>query len=157
MNKACEPPDWQSGTFEQRFFINLMRLNRLLYHHIDQHLRAHRLSPAQLWFLKRLHDAGTPQPISYFADGVFSSRSNATQMIDRLQAEGLVRRLSNRKDRRSVLVQLTDAGLQRLCDGRECQEALLEALLEPLTAAERDATRRAFERVLQLLQSQAAK
>ena len=99
-------------------------------------MAAEDLSPAQAWFLGRLFESGAPQPISYFADGVFSNRSNATQMIDRLEAEGLVRRFRNPKDRRSVLVELQEAGSQRLLEALERRETLLRELLNPLTDAE---------------------
>ena len=79
--------------FEQEFFGLLMRIYRRLHQLADQQMAEFDLSPAQLWFLKRLDEAGAPQPISYFADGVFSNRSNATQMIDRLQAEGIGKRV----------------------------------------------------------------
>ena len=115
-------------------------------------MAAEDLSPAQAWFLGRLFEAGAPQPISYFADGVFSNRSNATQMIDRLEAEGLVRRSRNPKDRRSVLVELQDSGSQRLLEALHRRETLLRELLNPLTDAERDATLLVFERLLNLLE-----
>ncbi len=153
INKNCEPASWDSGSFEHRLFALLMRINRLLHQHIMQNMTAHALSPAQLWFLKRLDDAGTPQPIGYFADGVFSNRSNATQMIDRLQAEELVSRIKNPKDRRSVLVELTDLGAQRLLEAHQCHERLLQALFASLTEGERAEAIRIFEGLLNLLQS----
>lgn len=152
MNKSEMPFIGENGSFEQRFFLLFVRIYRLLRLHGDQNMTANDLSPAQAWFLGRLADAGAPQPISYFADGVFSNRSNATQMIDRLEAEGLVRRIRNPKDRRSVLVELQDSGLQRLLEGLERRETLLRALLKPLTDAERDATLHVFERLLSLLE-----
>ncbi len=89
---AAESPD---ATFEQRFFVLLMRIYRHLLQHAEQNKADDTLSPSQLWFLKRLFEAGKPQPISFFADGVFSNLSNASQMIDRLEAEGLVNRVRN--------------------------------------------------------------
>jgi len=39
-------------------------------------------------------------------------RSNITQLMDRLEKDGLVRRRADRDDRRSVLAELTPAGTQ---------------------------------------------
>ena len=155
MNEYSGHDDSWEASFEHRFFTLLTRIYRLLHHHADHNMPAQALSPQQLWFLKRLRDAGSPQPIGYFADGVISNRSNATQMIDRLQGEGLVSRLRNPDDRRSVLVELTDAGSQRLHEGQACLESMAKDLLEPLTLAERENIIVVFERVLALLESQA--
>ena len=75
-------------------------------------------------------------------------------MIDRLEAESLVRRISNPHDRRSVLVELTELGVRRMHHGNECHQQLAEDLLEPLSEEERDVTLEAFERVLMLLERQ---
>ena len=152
MNEIADSTGGGTPPFEQEFFRLLMRIYRRLHQLADQQMAEFDLSPAQLWFLKRLDEAGSPQPISYFADGVFSNRSNATQMIDRLEAEGLVRRIRNPKDRRSVLVELQDSGSQRLLEGLERREILLRALLKPLSDAERDETLQVFERLLSLLE-----
>ena len=152
MNQSEMPFIGENGSFEQRFFLLYVRIYRLLRQHGDRQMAAEDLSPAQAWFLGRLFEAGAPQPISYFADGVFSNRSNATQMIDRLEAEGLVRRSRNPKDRRSVLVELQDSGSQRLLEALHRRETLLRELLNPLTDAERDATLLVFERLLNLLE-----
>ncbi len=152
MNEIADSTGEGTPPFEQEFFRLLMRIYRLLHQLADQQMAEFDLSPAQLWFLKRLDEAGSPQPISYFADGVFSNRSNATQMIDRLQAEGLVARIRNPHDRRSVLVQLTESGAHRLEGGRACHERLVEAVFQPLHEEERESAIRVLQRVLQALE-----
>ena len=154
MNKNLEPEYSHDGSFEQRFFALFTRIARLLRQHCEPTTTGHTLSAAQLRYLYLLEHAGAPQPISYFADGVFSNRSNATQMIDRLQGEGLVSRIKNPRDRRSVLVELTELGSQRLREGNEWLVGLLEALFDPMGDEERDATIRVLERVLRLLEDE---
>ena len=143
------PPD---APFEQQFFTLITRICRQLVLHAEQIKADDTLSPPQLWFLKRLYDAGAPQPISFFADGVFSNRSNASQMIDRLEAEGLVYRIKNPRDRRSVLVELTDAGVERMHHAEACHLDLARELLDPLTEEERIAALSTFARVLALFE-----
>ncbi len=48
--------------------------------------------------------------LSKLADCQQCARSNITQLIDRLEAEGLVRRIDDPEDRRSVLAEITPAG-----------------------------------------------
>ena len=150
LGKLQLPPD---APYEQQFFMLITRICRQLALHAE-HIKADdTLSPPQLWFLKRLYDAGAPQPISFFADGVFSNRSNASQMIDRLEADGLVYRIRNPRDRRSVLVELTDAGAERMRHAEASHMQLARELLEPLTAEERVAALSTFERVLSLFEN----
>ena len=144
------PPD---APFEQQFFMLITRICRQLVLHAEQIKADDSLSPPQLWFLKRLYDAGAPQPISFFADGVYSNRSNASQMIDRLEADGLVYRISNPRDRRSVLVELTDAGVERMHHAEASHMQLARELLAPLTEEERAAALSTFERVLALFEN----
>lgn len=150
MVKMQLPPD---APFEQQFFTLISRICRQLVLHAEQIKADDTLSPPQLWFLKRLYDAGAPQPISFFADGVFSNRSNASQMIDRLEAEGLVYRIRNPRDRRSVLVELTDAGVERMHHAEACHMELARELLDPLTEEERVAALSTFARVLSLFEN----
>ena len=149
MGKLHLPPD---APFEQHFFMLITRICRQLVLHAEQIKADDSLSPPQLWFLKRLYDAGAPQPISFFADGVYSNRSNASQMIDRLEAEDLVYRIKNPRDRRSVLVELTDAGVDRMRHAEASHMQLARELLAPLTDEERVAALTTFERVLTLFE-----
>ena len=150
VGKLQLPPD---APFEQQFFMLITRICRQLALRAE-HIKADdSLSPPQLWFLKRLYDAGAPQPISFFADGVYSNRSNASQMIDRLEAEGLVYRINNPRDRRSVLVELTDAGVERMHHAEASHMQLARELLAPLTEEERAAALSTFERVLALFEN----
>lgn len=157
MKQICGSESHEPRSFEERFFVLLMRINRLLRQLADQEMMAQTLTPAQMWFLMRLAETGQPQPISYFADGVFSNRSNATQMIDRLESEGLVERMKNPTDRRSVLVRLTQNGEQRLKEGRACHDELALTLLGPLDETERRDAIRVLERVHGLLEAYQAR
>ena len=149
LGKLMLPPD---APFEQQFFTLITRICRQLVLHAEQIKAEDTLSPPQLWFLKRLYDAGAPQPISFFADGVYSNRSNASQMIDRLEADGLVYRIENPRDRRSKLVELTDAGVERMRHAEASHMQLARELLAPLTEEERIAALSTFGRVLSLFE-----
>jgi DNA-binding MarR family transcriptional regulator len=65
--------------------------------------------------------------MSELADTLALSRSGATRLIDRLQADGLVRRTSCDTDRRGAWAELTDAGYGRL---REASPTHLRGVAE---------------------------
>ena len=155
MNQGRADSKAPDETFEQEFFTLLTRICRQLMQHAEQIKAAGMLSPPQLWFLKRLYDAGAPQPISFFADDIFSNLSNASQMIDRLEAEGLVYRIDNPRDRRSKLVELTEIGVQRMRHAHESHHVLAQELLKPLSEEERRAALLIFKRVLSLFDEEA--
>src|SRR6185503_11906554 len=60
------------------------------------------LSSAKYSVLTKLARAGEPLALSDLAAQVCCVRSNMTQLVDRLEAEGLVRRVDDLEDRRMV-------------------------------------------------------
>ena len=68
------------------------------------------LSLAKAGVLHHLAEAPGPVALSDLAKHQNCVRSNITQLIDRLEKEGLVRRRADRDDRRSVRAALTAAG-----------------------------------------------
>lgn len=68
------------------------------------------LSLAKAGLLMHLAEAREPLPLSDLAQHQRCVRSNITQLVDRLEKEGLVRRRADRSDRRSVRAALTPAG-----------------------------------------------
>jgi DNA-binding MarR family transcriptional regulator len=68
------------------------------------------LSLAKAGLLKCLADAREPVPLSELAQHQHCVRSNITQLVDRLEKDGLVRRRADATDRRSVRAALTPAG-----------------------------------------------
>jgi DNA-binding MarR family transcriptional regulator len=75
------------------------------------------LSLAKLGLLTTLADEGTSLPLSELAERQRCVRSNITQLVDRLEAAGLVRRVPDPADRRSVRAALTERGALRQAAG----------------------------------------
>jgi DNA-binding MarR family transcriptional regulator len=71
------------------------------------------LSLAKFGALSKLVAAGEPLPLHTLAERCLCVRSNITQLVDRLEADGLVSRTSDPNDRRSVRAQLTAEGRAR--------------------------------------------
>lgn len=75
------------------------------------------LSMAKHSALSRLAEAGEPLTLSDLAERLSCVRSNITQLVDRLEADGLVRRLDDPADRRSVRAELTPLGIEKQAAG----------------------------------------
>jgi DNA-binding MarR family transcriptional regulator len=68
------------------------------------------LSLAKLGALRHLIIATEPLSLSHLAERHCCGKSNVTQLVDRLEAEGLVARESDPEDRRTVRATVTPAG-----------------------------------------------
>ena len=72
------------------------------------------LGRGEVGALSALRIAGPPHRLSptRLAKGLMLSSAGVTSRIDRLERRGLVRRLADPNDRRGVLIELTDEGLE---------------------------------------------
>jgi DNA-binding MarR family transcriptional regulator len=71
------------------------------------------LSLAKLKVLNTLVGEGAPVTLGELASRLACVRSNVTQLVDRLESDGLVRREADPADRRSIRAVVTDAGRER--------------------------------------------
>jgi DNA-binding MarR family transcriptional regulator len=94
------------------------------------------LSLAKLAALHRLSEAGESLPLGQLAERLSCVKSNVTQLVDRLEADGLVSRASDPNDRRSRIAVLTDAGRRAHEKGRRIQEQSERDLFGALTESE---------------------
>ena len=94
------------------------------------------LSLAKLAALHRLSEAGESLPLGQLAERLSCVKSNVTQLVDRLEADGLVSRAADPNDRRSRLAVLTDAGRDAYRQGRQIQVDAEQALFGALTPDE---------------------
>jgi DNA-binding MarR family transcriptional regulator len=96
-----------------------------LYEQIADALARAGLSYAKFEVLQYLHQHG-PVSLGALADCQRCARSNITQLIDRLESEGLVRRVDDPDDRRGIRAELTPLGAERAEEGAT-QMALVRA------------------------------
>jgi DNA-binding MarR family transcriptional regulator len=94
------------------------------------------LSLAKLAALHRLSEAGESLPLGQLAERLSCVKSNVTQLVDRLEGDGLVSRASDANDRRSRLAVLTDAGRKAYEKGMKIRVQAEAELFGALTAAE---------------------
>lgn len=96
------------------------------------------LSLAKLAALHRLTEAGDSLPLGQLAERLSCVKSNVTQLVDRLEADGLVSRTGDPNDRRSRLAVLTDAGRVAYAKGSEIKALAEQQLFGVLTKSEAD-------------------
>jgi DNA-binding MarR family transcriptional regulator len=93
-----------------------------------------RMSVAKMGVLHHLVQEGAPLPLSVLADRNRCVRSNITQLADRLEADGYLRRVPAPGDRRAVLAEPTTAGVlayQQAVELMAAEEARLTSALSP--------------------------
>ena len=105
-------------------------------HRIETKLSAAGLSIAKLAALHQLMLAGESLPLGQLAERLSCVKSNVTQLVDRLEADGLVSRIADPNDRRSRLAVLTDAGRVAYVKGSEIQLQTEHELFGALTESE---------------------
>jgi DNA-binding MarR family transcriptional regulator len=71
-------------------------------------------SPARMRVLGALHCKG-PQIMSDLGDELRVTARQVTNLVDALEAEGLVRRASHPTDRRATVIEITEAGAEQAC------------------------------------------
>ena len=90
--------------------------------HVESKLSEVGLSLPKLAALHHLTQAGESLPLGQLADRLSCVKSNVTQLVDRLEADGLVSRNADATDRRSRLAVLTQAGREAFTRGSEIRE-----------------------------------
>lgn len=110
---------------------------RMVLGHLMRRLRAeHRFSLSQGAVLGRLDREGT-KSIGDLALAERVRPQSMTQTISDLEADGLIARRADPADRRRILVELTDLGVQTLEQDRRQREGWLAlAIAEDLSAEE---------------------
>ena len=104
----------------------------------------------QRWYDVLIHTEEAPEgiPMTELADRILYSKSGFTRVIDRMEEAGLVERVRPPNDRRSILVVLTDKGLEKLQSARRHhRDGIQRHFSQHLTDADVKALTRALEKV----------
>ena len=114
----------------------LIHTGKVIEERLDDTLAAVGLSVAKWAAIHQLALAEEPLTLSQLADRLACVRSNATQLVDRLEADKLVRRAPDPEDRRSIRAQLTPEGRRRYQAGRDAVQLFARELLGRYAAKE---------------------
>jgi MarR family transcriptional regulator, 2-MHQ and catechol-resistance regulon repressor len=98
-----------------RAYVKLLRASRAVVSQIEPLLASCGFTPTQLGVLEALLHRGA---LTHRELGrkVLTSAGNMTDVVDKLEARLLVRRVRDTGDRRNVRVELTDAGRARVSE-----------------------------------------
>jgi DNA-binding MarR family transcriptional regulator len=103
---------------------NLFQQTYLLaFRHLETLTNREGLSHSQAAALGVLANADRPLPLSHLARYLTQEAQSTTELADRLERRGLVRRTRDARDRRLVLLELT-------AEGRDVYERIQPALVE---------------------------
>jgi DNA-binding MarR family transcriptional regulator len=119
--------------------FSIVHAARLIEERMEGALGAVGLSVAKHTALTKLQEAGEPLTLSDLAERLSCVRSNITQLVDRLESDGLVRRVADPSDRRSIRAELTDLGKERQVAGAAEMTRVHQEVIEKLGGADLNA------------------
>ena len=115
----------------------LLGVAQRLESQVESALAASGLSITKLGILHHLIQAGEPLPLSGLAERISCVKSNITQLMDRMEGDGLVERTSHTSDRRSIRASITAEGRRRYSAAAKVLEEQERALLKCLPETDR--------------------
>lgn len=129
--------DTVAETLDPHWTFSVLHAAHLIEDRIEEALGKVGLSMAKHGALRELAAAGEPLTLSQLAARLSCVRSNMTQLIDRLEADGLVKRLDDPTDRRSIRAELTDLGKEKHLAGNKAMKRVQGEFASSLTNKER--------------------
>jgi DNA-binding MarR family transcriptional regulator len=103
-------PNWAMNAV-----TSIMRVQQILQASVDEALRPHGLTFARYEALVLLSFSQRGSlPMRMMGERLQLHPTSITNIVDRLEADGLVRRLRHPSDRRTTLVEITPVGTERL-------------------------------------------
>jgi DNA-binding MarR family transcriptional regulator len=127
--------------------FSLLHAAHALEDKLEETLNGVGLSTPKYSVLNELSSAGTPLSLSDLAARLSCVRSNMTQLVDRLESDGLVKRIDDPTDRRGVKASITGEGQARHAAGA----AEVARLHEDFAANVGDEDKAALRRMLTAL------
>jgi DNA-binding MarR family transcriptional regulator len=128
-------------------FFMLLEAGRAQFARLEEALKSVGLSAAKYHVLSQLAESAEPVPLRQLAAVQECVPSNMTTLVDRLEADGLVRRVDDASDRRSKRAELTELGREKAAAGARVVAEVESAFAESLGPTER----LALEKVLSAL------
>jgi MarR family 2-MHQ and catechol resistance regulon transcriptional repressor len=140
MSKIQMPDDFYEQTPEGSVLateavMNTIRTADMVFDRIGRLLRPLGVSAAGGLVLGILRDRGEMSP-SDLGDRLIVTRATVTGLLDSLERRGFVRRTANPSDRRSLLVEITPAGVTVLREVRTLIHGHEKAWMAALSEAE---------------------
>jgi len=123
---------------EESGMLGLLEVARIVQERVDRALESVGLSGPKYLTLEQLVRASEPVSLSALADCRKCVRSNMTQLVDRLEADGLVERVADPDDRRAVRARVTKLGERRFAAGTMAIREVQNELASRVSDGDRD-------------------
>jgi DNA-binding MarR family transcriptional regulator len=125
----------------------LMHAGHRIEARLEEALAGVGLSGAKHAALSFLVAKDHPLSLSELAEKLTCVRSNVTQLVDRLEADGLVKRIDDQADRRAVRAEVTRLGRERHAAGWRVVNPVLQDVAEEVSAVDPKVLKRALDAV----------
>jgi DNA-binding MarR family transcriptional regulator len=145
MNRSAQDRDAGAHAREVEPMGAFLSAAHALEARLEDSLASVGLSLAKYGVLDTLFSAAQPMALSELAAAQRCVRSNITQLVDRLEADGLVRRVADPSDRRSVRAVLTPQGEEQQAEGAKRIAEIREGFAASLPPADLATLNRLFE------------
>ncbi len=136
-----------AGEKDRQLMFSLIYTGHAVEQRLEEALAQVGLSLAKFGALTHLVQAGEPISLSECAKKMTCVRSNITQLVDRLEADGLVRRVEDPQDRRAVRAEITQIGLERQAAGAKAVARVQAELAKTLDGIDQGALERALSAI----------
>ena len=117
--------------------LAVMNSARHIQERLEAVLESVSLTPAKFQALDALVQAGNPMALSELAGSLRCVRSNITQLADRLEVDGLLKRVDDASDRRAIRAVVTPLGIDRHAAGSAAIAEYQRELASGITSADR--------------------
>jgi MarR family transcriptional regulator for hemolysin len=118
-------------------FFMLLDASRVQFARLEEALKTVGLSAAKYKLLSQIAKSNEPVPLRLLAEEQHCVASNVTTLVDRLEADGLVRRVDDPADRRSKRAELTELGKEKAEEGAKVVADVEATFAESLDPTER--------------------
>ena len=125
----------QSAT-KPHFTFSLIHAAASVNDQLEAALETVGLSVTKQSALTQLAAASEPLTLGELASRLSCVRSNITQLVDRLEADGLVRRIADPSDRRSIRAELTPVGVEKQASGAEALAKVQREIAAQISGAD---------------------
>lgn len=150
--KSAAATDWDMN-YEEQALILLRRIVRAIDVHAKQLGRASGLTAPQLILLQTLDEEGDIT-VGQLAKAMNLTQATVTSILDRLGKKQLVQRVRSQKDKRRVVVSLTDQGYELLEQAPAPLQMMFSKQFQDLRGWEQSMVVASLERVAWMLDAE---
>ncbi len=131
----------------EKIAFSLIHAAQSIEGHFEKALATVSLSGPKFAALSVLVAQDQPLSLSELAEKLTCVRSNVTQLVDRLEADGLVKRTDDPSDRRGVRAEATKLGRERHAAGLKVVNRVHAEVAKQLSAVDQSVLKRALDAI----------